>query len=192
MNLPNWVTLSRIPLLFLIGVLLYLPFKGAATTVFCLYVFAGVTDWLDGYLARRCNLISDLGKLLDALNDKIFTVGIFILLIGRGLVPAWGVFCVLVILCREFLITGLRIIAAKSGNILAAENLGKVKTVLQIVVMGAFLLIEMLRIDCRSWFPQGWIYGLARLNEVIFLVTTFLTAYSGTIYLLKYRHLISK
>jgi CDP-diacylglycerol--glycerol-3-phosphate 3-phosphatidyltransferase len=190
-NLPNWITLIRIPLLFVIGGFFYASFPGSITLAFIVYVLAGITDWLDGYLARKYNQTSELGKLLDALNDKIFTVGIFILLIGKHLVPLWGVFCVLLIVCREFLVTGLRIIAAKSGSILAAENLGKVKTVLQIVVMGSFLLIEMLKIDGAHWFPASWLIGLTYLNYVNLVVTTGLTAYSGSSYLIKYRHLCS-
>ncbi len=187
MNLPNWITLARVPLLFVIGGLFYASFKGALSLAFVLYVFAGITDWLDGYLARKYHQISDLGKLLDALNDKIFTVGVFILLIGKNLIPLWGVFCVLLIMCREFLVTGLRIMAAKSGRIMAAENLGKVKTVLQIVVIGSFLLIEMLKVDCG--FPSNWLCGLTYLNYINFIIVTILTAYSGTNYLIKYRHL---
>ncbi|MDR0647351.1 MAG: CDP-diacylglycerol--glycerol-3-phosphate 3-phosphatidyltransferase [Puniceicoccales bacterium] len=191
MNLPNWITLIRIPLLFVIGGFFYASFPGSITLAFIVYVLAGITDWLDGYLARKYNQTSELGKLLDALNDKIFTVGIFILLIGKHLVPLWGVFCVLLIVCREFLVTGLRIVAAKSGNILAAEKLGKIKTVLQIVVMGSFLLIEMLKIDGACWFPASWLVGLTYLNYVNLVITTGLTAYSGSSYLIKYRYLCS-
>lgn len=169
---------------------MYASFCGAATIAFLLYVFAGVTDWLDGYIARRCNMISDLGKLLDALNDKIFTVGIFILLIGNNMVPTWVVFCVLIIVCREFLITGLRIIAAKEGNVLAAESLGKIKTVFQIIAMGAFLLIKMLSVDFENWVPSWFTDFLYVVNLVILAFATIITAYSGFGYVSKYRHLL--
>lgn len=186
-NLPNIITLIRIPFLFIIASLLFIPAKGALTIAFILYVLAGITDWLDGHIARKYNQISDLGKLLDALNDKIFTVGIFLLLIAKQLIPTWGVFCVLIIVCREFLITGLRIILAKTGTVMAAENLGKVKTVLQIVVMGSYLLIEMLRIDAANWFPSLGLSILSFINSILFIVATISTTYSGIRYFIKYR-----
>jgi CDP-diacylglycerol--glycerol-3-phosphate 3-phosphatidyltransferase len=187
-SLANWVTLSRIPLLFFIGGLLYGSFRWAPTVAFGLYVFAGVTDWLDGYLARKYNQISDLGKLMDALNDKILNVGIFVVLISKNILPNWGVFCVLLVLCREFFITGLRIVLAKHGRILSAEKYGKLKTVLQIVVLGTFLLIEALRKDFPRLLPLGWIEGLVNICHVSFILTTLLTAGSGFHYLFKYRH----
>ena len=79
MNLPNVITMSRIPMLFCIGLFFYASFPFSKTLAFILYVIAGITDWLDGYIARKYDQISDLGKLMDALNDKIFTVGIFLL-----------------------------------------------------------------------------------------------------------------
>jgi CDP-diacylglycerol--glycerol-3-phosphate 3-phosphatidyltransferase len=191
-NVANWVTLSRIPLLFVIGACLYLPFRGAATLAFVLYVFAGITDWLDGYLARRYNLVSDLGKLLDALNDKILNVGLFVVLLAKNILPRWGLPWVLVILCREFLITGLRIILARHGQILSAEKFGKLKTVLQIVVLGVFILIEALRGDFVGLIPAAWTDILYVLCGVLFVFTTLLTAYSGVQYLVKYRRSITQ
>lgn len=185
-NLPNIITMSRIPMLFLIGLFFYLSFPFSKTLAFILYVIAGVTDWLDGYIARKYNQISDLGKLIDALNDKIFTVGIFLLLAGKGLIPTWGIFCALIIICREFFITGLRTLIAKSGVVMAAERLGKLKTILQIVVLGSFFLIEMLRIDAVSWCPSRFVTFLVYVNFTNFALMTVLTAYSGYNYLKKY------
>lgn len=187
MNLPNIITMSRIPMIFVIGGLLYASFPGAKTLVFILYVIAGVTDWLDGYLARKRHQTSDFGKLMDALNDKIFTVCIFILLVGKNLIPTWGIFCILLIICREFFITGLRMMMAKTGVVMAAEKLGKIKTVLQIVVLGSFFLIEMLRVDAASWWPPTGCVILTMINNVNFVLTTLLTTYSGFNYLRKYR-----
>jgi CDP-diacylglycerol--glycerol-3-phosphate 3-phosphatidyltransferase len=191
-NVANWVTLSRIPLLFIIGGCLYLPFRGGTTLAFVLYVFAGITDWLDGYLARRYNLVSDLGKLLDALNDKILNVGLFVVLLAKNILPEWGLLWVLVILCREFLITGLRIILARHGQILSAEKFGKLKTVLQIVVLGVFILVEVLRGDFAELIPAVWIDILYLLCKILFVFTTLLTAYSGIQYLVKYRRSITQ
>jgi len=185
-NLPNIITMSRIPMLFLIGGLFYASWPGAKTLAFILYVLAGITDWLDGYLARKYHQISDFGKLMDALNDKIFTVSIFLILAGKNLIPTWGIFCAIIIVCREFFITGLRTLIAASGTVMAAEKLGKIKTVLQIVLLGSFFLIEMLRIDGQSWCPNGLIIALTYINYTNFILTTLLTAYSGISYLIKY------
>ena len=87
MNLPNLLTLSRIPLLFVISGLIYLEKPGAASLAFLLFVFAGLTDWLDGYIARKYNLISNFGKLMDALADKVIIVGMFITLLVIGMLP---------------------------------------------------------------------------------------------------------
>lgn len=185
-NLPNIITMSRIPMIFIIGCLFYSSFPGAKTCAFCLYVFAGVTDWLDGYIARRYNQVSDFGKLMDALNDKIFTVCMFIILVGKSLIPIWGIFCILLIICREFFITGLRMMMVKTGRVMAAEKLGKIKTVLQIVVIGSFFLIEMLRVDAAGWWPVGGLVVLSVINSINFVVATMLTTYSGYCYLKKY------
>lgn len=187
-SLPNIVTMLRIPMLFLIGGLFYASWPGAKTLAFILYVLAGITDWLDGYLARKYHQISDFGKLMDALNDKIFTVSIFLILAGKSLIPIWGIFCAIIIVCREFFITGLRALIATSGKVMAAEKLGKIKTVLQIVLLGSFFLIEMLRIDGQNWCPDILISVLTYINYTNFILTTILTAYSGISYLIKYHH----
>jgi CDP-diacylglycerol--glycerol-3-phosphate 3-phosphatidyltransferase len=107
---------------------------GASTMAFILFVIGAITDWADGYVARKQGLVSNFGKLMDALTDKVFMVGLFITMVVLGELPGlWSLFLLLLILSREFLITGLRLVAASSGIILAAEKSGKHKTVSQIV-----------------------------------------------------------
>lgn len=171
--------------MFLIGGLFYATFPGAKALAFVFYVTAGITDWLDGFIARKYHQVSDLGKLIDALSDKIFTIGIFVILAGKNFIPTWGIFCILLIVCREFLITGLRILIAKTGVVLGAEKLGKIKTVLQIIVLGSFFLIEMLKTDLVI-FPKSFVNVLIWINYVNFLVMTLITSYSGYCYLKKY------
>ena len=190
-NVPNAITLARIPLIFAIGFFFYASFAGSKTLAFILYVLTGVTDWLDGWAARKFRQISDFGKLADALIDKIFIIGMFLLLAGKGLVPTWGIFCVLLIVCREFFIPGLRVMVAKNGTVLAAEKSGKLKTILQIVFTGAFFLIEMLRIDAVAWFPKEGIYLLTVINNVLFVTATFLTVHSGCHYWQRYHRSLS-
>ena len=121
-NLPNLLTLSRIPILFGIVGLLYAPFPGASTIAFILFVIGALTDWADGYFARKQGLVSNFGKLMDALTDKVFMVGLFIALLAMNVLQGWALPMLLLILSREFLITGLRLVAASSGIVLAAEK----------------------------------------------------------------------
>lgn len=200
MNLPNLVTLSRIPGTFLIAVLLYADFFGAATLAFVLFVICGLTDWLDGYLARKMNKVSTFGIFMDALADKIWIVGVLIALTDRKLIlpdrDIIPVLLLLVILTREFLITGMRLAAAVKGVIVAAERAGKQKTVSQILAIGVFLLIHMLDTDLSRITPVD-LHGIASeiliyLAFAFYLVATFLTVFSGVQYFIKYRRIFEE
>src|SRR4051812_18535646 len=122
MNLPNQLTLARLLLcaVFTVFMSLDAPFTGVAALV--VFILASLTDWLDGYLARKWNQITDMGKLLDPLADKILISAAYIGFVAQDLIPMWVVVC---IIAREFLITGLRTIAAAKGVVLAAERIGK-------------------------------------------------------------------
>lgn len=200
MNLPNLVTLSRIPGTFAIAVLLYADWFGAATLAFVLFVICGLTDWLDGYLARKMGQVSTFGIFMDALADKIWILGVLFALTDRKLIlpdrDIIPVLLLLVILTREFLITGMRLAAAVKGVIVAAERGGKQKTFTQIIAIGAFLLIHMLETDLNKITPVD-LNAIA--NEfliyaafVFYLIATFLTVHSGARYFLKYRHIFSE
>ena len=195
MNLPNLLTLSRIAFLFVVVALLLMSWTGAATLGFVLFIVASVTDWLDGYIARRCGLISNFGKLMDALADKILVVGMFVVLLAVDIVPAWTVVLVLIILGREFLVTGLRLVAAAKGQVLAAEKSGKLKTVVQIVCVSVFLFVYALQEDLPVW---GWYPGVA-IEEFfymtgmgLFFAATILTITSGAGYIIRYADLLKE
>lgn len=189
MNLPNLLTLSRIPLLFIIAGLLYCPATGAATGALIIFAIAGITDYLDGYYARKMNLVSNFGKLMDALTDKVLMVGLFITFLAVDILPGWAIIGVLLILCREFLITGLRLVAASSGIVLAAEKAGKQKTVTQIISAALLLAAPATQ---RDWaFLLG--DATAPLAEylhtgglAVFVLCVVLTIHSGTKYMVKY------
>lgn len=190
-NLPNLLTLSRIPIIFGVVALLYLPVTGASTAAFVLFVIGAITDWADGYYARKQGIVSNFGKLMDALTDKVFMVGFFITMVVLGELPGlWSLFLLLLILSREFLITGLRLVAASSGIILAAEKSGKNKTVFQIVSAILLLLAIAIRQDLPNLFPD--IMGcpfdgiLHWLGVLFFVLAAVLTASSGTKYMIKY------
>ena len=186
-NLPNILTLSRIPILFGIVGLLYAPFTGASTGAFILFIIGALTDWADGYVARKQGIVSNFGKLMDALTDKVFMVGLFIsLLVLEGGLPPITLPLLLLILSREFLITGLRLVAASSGIVLAAEKSGKHKTVSQIVSAIMLLAAIAVRKDFVESIPAivGDVLYLGGL--VFFVIATVLTVSSGTTYMIKY------
>src|SRR6056297_435398 len=138
MNLPNQLTVARLFLSFLFVALLSIEeVEFMRTAALLVFVIAAITDFLDGYLARKHQLITNFGKLMDPLADKVLMCAGFVLLTRLELIPAW---MVVAILSREFLVTGLRLLASAEGVVLAAEALGKYKTILQIVTIIYFLI----------------------------------------------------
>ena len=134
MNLPNLVTFSR--LLLAVPFLILLEFSGWELVAMWIFVVAALTDWVDGWLARRLNQVTELGKLMDPLVDKVLVTGALVALASRGIVPAWSVTA---ILFREFLVTGLRAVEASRGVIIPAGWLGKVKAAVQMIAIVALL-----------------------------------------------------
>ena len=186
MNLPNLLTLSRIPILFGVVGFLYLPFLGASSLAFVLFIIGALTDWADGYYARKQGLVSNFGKLMDALTDKVFMVGLFISLLVIGILPEWTLPLLLLILSREFLITGLRLVAASEGVVLAAEKSGKHKTVSQMVAAILLLFAVAIRADFSERLPQIFGDVLHWGGLGFFVIATLLTVSSGLQYMVKY------
>ena len=175
--------------MFIISGLVYLQWKGAASLALLLFLFAGLTDWLDGYIARRYNLISNFGKLMDALADKVIVVGMFITLLATGLLPGWTVWLVLLIVSREFLVTGMRLIAAGKGLVLEAEAAGKHKTVVQIISISVLLLVPVLKRDIGLFVGPISNTSVALVGNFglgLFIIASLLTIISGLRYLAKY------
>jgi len=149
MNIPNKITVSRIFLIpiFVIVILFdfglgSMTFLGAEMPVnhflaALVFIIASCTDWVDGYYARKYNLVTNLGKFLDPLADKLLVAAAFIILVELGMAPSW---IIIIILSREFAVTGLRAILAGEGEIVAASQLGKIKTWAQIVAISSLLL----------------------------------------------------
>jgi CDP-diacylglycerol---glycerol-3-phosphate 3-phosphatidyltransferase len=191
MNLPNIITLSRVPLMFVIVLLMYQTWLGAASLAFWLFIAAAIGDWLDGYLARKHNLVSTFGKLMDALTDKIMVIGLMVAFVDRDVIPvSW----VLLTLCREFLVSGMRMVAAAKGVIVAADRSGKTKTVTQLIAIGFLLFVPMLATDW-AFFLSGWDIALYseiihKVGLVLFIIGTALAVSSGVAYLWRYRDLL--
>ena len=186
MNLPNLLTLSRIPILFGVVGFLYLPFLGASSLAFVLFIIGALTDWADGYYARKQGLVSNFGKLMDALTDKVFMVGLFISLLVIGILPEWTLPLLLLILSREFLITGLRLVAASEGVVLSAEKSGKHKTVSQMVAAILLLFAVAIRANFSERLPSIFGDVVHWCGLGFFVIATLLTVSSGLQYMVKY------
>ncbi|MCY3931003.1 MAG: CDP-diacylglycerol--glycerol-3-phosphate 3-phosphatidyltransferase [Acidobacteria bacterium] len=141
LNLPNALTLSRILIVPLLVVVLLTQIEGREFIGLGLFLVASLTDFLDGFLARRRKEVTALGKLLDPAADKILTSAAFISLVGLGLAPAW---MVVVVIAREFAVSSLRSLAAAQDVVLAASLAGKVKTVTQIVAISLLIISDQL------------------------------------------------
>src|SRR5690348_4841118 len=146
MNWANRLTLSRLVLTILFVVALSSPWRYAHTTALITFLVAGITDFFDGEIARRYQTVTNFGKLMDPLVDKIMIAAAFISLVPLRAIPAWAATAVV---ARDFLITGLRMMAGAKGQILPAERLGKQKTSWQVVTVIFFLaLLSLVELHC--------------------------------------------
>ncbi len=190
MNLPNLITLSRIPAMFAIVGLMYCEFIGAATIAFWLFIVSAVGDWYDGYLARRTNRVSTFGKLMDALSDKIMVVGLVVAFVDKDEIP---LVLALITLCREFLITGMRMVAASKGVIVSADRGGKTKTLTQLIALGFLLGAPMAERDWAHFFTHdfsNFADVVSRIGLAGFILGTALAVWSGFRYVMKYRKVV--
>lgn len=204
-HLPNILTFARMPAVVLIAWWTHLagPWASAALALF---IVAAITDLLDGWLARKVGAVSDFGRLMDALVDKIFILGLLIALLaldclpvrslagaadgaapvsapdGAVLLAALGVFLVLT---REFLITGLRLVAAAKGQVLEAEGWGKLKTFLQILAIGH--LIGLRAYETHWDLSAEWHRHWEVIIMALFWASVGLTVWSGAVYMFRHR-----
>jgi CDP-diacylglycerol--glycerol-3-phosphate 3-phosphatidyltransferase len=190
-NLPNRITVARIFLIPIMMVFLLvdfsfypdplvwnsyeLPFNQLIAAI--IFIIAASTDGIDGYIARKNNLVTNLGKLLDPLADKLLVAAILISLVQMGKCESW---IVIIIISREFAVTGLRQIALLQGKVVAASNWGKIKTVVQIVAIIAMLInnFPFVFIDFPFDVIATWAAGL-------------ITLYSGVDYFIKNKNLLN-
>ena len=188
MNLPNQLTILRLLLTLPFVAALSLQFPGAKLLALVLFIAASATDYADGYIARKFKLITDFGRLMDPLVDKIMTMSAFVCLVSLGIVPAWAV---IVILSREFLITGLRLMAAVRGKVLPAERLGKLKTVWQIVTILYCLILVAIVEEFDRLLNAPTVTSLRSVGLALILLTVGLTLWSGISYFAKNWDLVS-
>jgi len=183
MNVSNQLTILRLVLTFPFVAALSIDFPGAKLLALALFIVASVTDYVDGYIARRFQLITDFGQLMDPLVDKIMTMAAFICLVSLGSIPAWAV---IVIISREFLVTGLRLIAISQGKVLPAERLGKHKTVWQIATIIYLLGLATLHDQFDTAFSSSTLWALGLLIGLLLIYATVaFTLVSGISYFFK-------
>jgi CDP-diacylglycerol--glycerol-3-phosphate 3-phosphatidyltransferase len=190
-QLPNLITFSRIGVLIALVWLVLQDWTGAATLAFFCILYGSVSDFLDGYIARKYNLITNFGKIMDATVDKVMTLGAFVLLIWMGLLPPALLTALVVGLMavREFGITFLRFVAARRDVVLAAETSGKRKTIWQVTGICVLFAVPMFERDVAAWLGQELsLFGLyVWINGYLyFLLAAWLTLSSGFTYLGKY------
>ncbi len=173
MNLPNKLTIIRIALIPVFVAFFYLtmiPFNYVISAA--VFAIAAFTDFLDGYIARKYNLVTDLGKFLDPIADKVLVATAFIVMLGTDFMPWYANIAVAVILARELIVSGFRMVAASKGMVLAADKSGKIKTFVQDIAIIVLLVCASVMPGLYNWFN---IVGLAILG-----VATILTIVSGT------------
>ncbi|MGL4663325.1 MAG: CDP-diacylglycerol--glycerol-3-phosphate 3-phosphatidyltransferase [Culicoidibacterales bacterium] len=181
MTLATKITLLRIILIPIFVLAFYFPplmMYGFSNVwyffAFIMFIFLSITDWLDGYIARTYNQISDLGKFLDPLADKILVSSAMIMLLTINLFPAWAIIAMLV---REFIVAGIRMIAASEGIVIAADMAGKIKTVLQMLALvSALFILSFGQINATSM----------NILNIQYIILTIMTLYSGFHYIKAY------
>ena len=171
MNLPNKLTFLR--LILAVPFIYFLQFSDECgftyrAIAFVIFVIASLTDFFDGYLARKHNLITDFGKIMDPLADKVLVISALVIFVDLGYIPSW---MSIVVIAREFLISGIRMLAAAKGEVIPAGKLGKYKTTSQMIV----ILIMML-------------FGRNPYNFYMMLIPVILTLWSGWEYTSKAKH----
>ena len=188
LNIPNILTMMRIAAIPLLAALLMSPSKSSGFWAAAVFAIASITDWLDGYLARRMGIVTVFGKFLDPIADKLIVMAAMVMILPFGRVPAW---MVLVILGREMIITGLRGIASSEGIVIQASDLGKFKTIFQIVAILGLVL----------HYDYNWFFGIAHplltvnmhnIGMFYLWIATILTIWSGVDYLARFIKVITR
>lgn len=190
MNLSNKLTISRILLTFVFLYFLSAAWAGARYYAFFTFLIASLTDYFDGYFARKEGKVTDFGKLMDPIADKILVLAAFVAFAQQGLIYTW---MVVVIIAREVTVTGLRLFALGKGKVIEAEEAGKHKTVSQMIAIFMILIFLMFKEAGRSlsfwnYDTECWVRGLIL---IVMYVTVVLTLTSGTSFFLRNRKLFT-
>lgn len=189
MNLPNKLTVLRIiliPFMMFFYLANFIPYGIGKIVAIVIFIIASITDFVDGKIARKYNLVTDLGKFLDPIADKLLTTTVLFLVVVDGTIPApWGVIIAIIIVAREYAVSALRQIAGTKGIVLAADMWGKVKTVVQMVALPVCMLVAYLNVCGFASHTVVIIFTI--ISYVLIGVATVLTVLSGAHYLIKNR-----
>ena len=172
MNTANKLTLMRIMLIPVFLIVLYADFTGSSYVALAIFILASLTDMADGYIARHHNQVTDFGKFMDPLADKMLVLTAMLWFVSTGRIPAWAV---AIVIFREFAVSGMRLIAAEGGRVIAAAWSGKIKTACTMVGL------------CLMFLPIP-----AVLDKVIVAVIVVTTVYSGIEYFVKNKDILPK
>lgn len=197
MNLPNKITMARIAL---IPFMLIVPLFNIEATVLggipvenliilAIFLIASFTDYLDGHLARKHNIVTTFGKFLDPIADKLLVITALIMLVEWGIIPAW---IPIITVAREFLVSGVRMLAAGEGTVIAASMLGKIKTVSQMVAISLAFVSTSAFFSFVSEELIPLQLGINILMSIAMIVSVIATIWSGTDYLVKSKDVILK
>ncbi len=184
MNLPNKLTVLRMILVPFFVLALLWPFPHHFLIALIIFGAASYTDHLDGMLARKHNQITDFGKFMDPLADKILVISALVCFVSLGLCDVW---LVLLIIAREFMVTSIRLVAAGKGSVIAANNWGKAKTVSQIIAICVILLLQYIGelggLGLVGFVTEEMAVLFWGIGEVFLAIATFFAVLSGLIYL---------
>lgn len=196
MNLPNKITVARI---LLIPIMILIPFLNIQGTlgnvtysnliILTIFLIASFTDFLDGYLARKNNLVTTFGKFLDPIADKLLVLSALIMLVEMGQIPGW---IPIIIAAREFIVSGIRMLAAGEGNVIAASWLGKIKTVSQMIAISLAFIDTNAFMEFINTKITGCALILNILMSIAMLISVITTIWSGVDYFMKSKDIVLK
>ena len=191
MNIANNLTILRIFLTFVFMFFLFCYGIWAKILSLAIFIFAALSDFFDGRIAQRKNMVTDFGKLMDPIADKILVLAAFAAFVQMQLIEAW---MFMIIISREILITSLRLFAMNKGKVLSASRVGKHKTLSQMAVILSilgFIVLKEARLTFFTWDP-AWEKFFRQGIYVLMLLTVGLTLYSGLYYLWENRKIITR
>jgi CDP-diacylglycerol--glycerol-3-phosphate 3-phosphatidyltransferase len=195
MNLPNKLTCLRMLLVPILVVIAYLPIDGMCGFIpvknlilLAIFCIASITDYFDGKIARKNNMITTFGKFLDPIADKIVVVTALLLLVENGKCPAW---VPIIVIFREFLVSGYRLVVVeKNGKVIAANIWGKIKTFTQMIAIGLMFVDQGIYFECVTGKLSGFPLVLNIVTSVLLTFSVIATIFSGYEYMKDYKKVL--
>lgn len=197
MNLPNKITIARI---LLVPIMMLMPWVGitaktsfglpwANIIILIIFLVASFTDYLDGHIARKRNLVTNFGKFLDPIADKLLVLAALVMLVESSIIPGW---IPIVIAAREFMVSAIRMLAASEGKVIAASKLGKIKTVTQMIAIS----LGFIDVNPFMSFVSSSLTGFSLVLNILMSLAMFLaviaTIWSGVDYFMKSKDVVLK